>query len=389
VRNAIVGCRVHSAIMTDELLPAPLSPPSAARVFPCRQCGASLRFAPTVGQLACPSCGTVNELPAIDATAEAAAREELNYLGYLREQAGNEPEIAPQLVSCPQCGAQTHFDASVVAAVCAFCATPLVSVSAHSERRIRPRAVVPFTLEPKGAQDVFRRWIAGRWFAPNALKQTVSAVQGVRGVYVPCWTFDAQTTSAYDGQRGVDRTVRDERIDGQGNRVETTRTETDWYPASGTVSLSFDDELIDASSSVPDHLAGALTGWDVRGLKPYSDDYVAGFTVEAYQLALEPAFAKAKQRFDNAIEGAVRHDIGGNHQRIAHISTRYEAATFKHILLPVWICSYQFHGKAWRVVVNGQTGAVAGDRPWSAWKIGFAALAAAAIAFWLWFLSQQ
>jgi hypothetical protein len=302
---------------------------------------------------------------------------------------GNEPEISPQLVDCPQCGAQTQFDAHVVASVCAFCATPLVSVAAHAERRIRPRAVVPFALEPKGAQEVFRRWIAGRWFAPNALKDTVRAVQGVRGVYLPCWTFDARTTSAYTGQRGVDRVVQETRRDAQGNNVIVTRTETDWYFASGTVSLTFDDTLVPASRSIPEHLATVLQDWDVSGMQPFSDDYVAGFTVEAYQVALEPAFAEAKGVFDAAIDRAVRADIGGNHQRVLSVSTQYDAVTFKHILLPAWICSYQFNGKTWRVVVNGQTGAIKGDRPWSAWKIGFAVLAAMAAAAIIALLSQQ
>ncbi|MBL0170199.1 MAG: primosomal protein N' (replication factor Y) - superfamily II helicase [Gemmatimonadaceae bacterium] len=367
----------------------PLSPVAAAgRVFPCRQCGASLRFAPSVGQLTCDSCGTVNERPVVDDAAQSATHEELDYLGYLRLQAGNEPEITPQLVDCPQCGAQTQFEPNVVAAVCAFCATPLVSAAAHAERRIRPRAVVPFALEPKGAQDVFRRWIEGRWFAPNALKQSVRAVNGVRGVYLPCWTFDARTTSEYQGQRGVDRIVQDTKRDAQGNTVVVQRTVTDWYAASGTVALSFDDTLVPASRSIPAHLADVLTDWDVSGMQPFSDDFVAGFTVEAYQLGLEPAFEEAKSIFGAAILGAVKQDIGGNHQRVSNIATRYDDVKFKHILLPVWICSYQFNGRSWRVVVNGQTGAVKGDRPWSAWKIGFAVAAALAVAAVIYLLNQ-
>lgn len=360
----------------------------AARVFPCRECGASLRFAPTTGSLTCPSCRTVNAPPTADDTARLATHEELDYLGYLRLQAGNEPDITPQLVDCPQCGAQTQFDLHVVASACAFCATPLVSATAHTERRIRPRAVVPFALEPKGAQDVFRKWIDGRWFAPNALKETVRAVNGVRGVYLPCWTFDARTTSDYQGQRGVDRIVQETRRDAHGKTVVLNRTVTDWYHASGTVAVSFDDTLVPASQSIPEHLTDVLTDWDVSGMQPFSDDYVAGFTVEAYHLALEPAFAVAKGIFDAAILGAVKQDIGGHHQRVSHVGTRYDGVTFKHILLPVWICSYQFHGKSWRVVVNGQTGAVKGDRPWSAWKIGFAVAAAMAIAATVYLLSQ-
>lgn len=380
----------------DPSFPAPTpasmdqsAPSAGGRVFPCTTCGASLRFAPSVGRLACPSCGTENDAPAVDDSTRAATHEELDYLAHLQMQAGNEPEISAQVVDCPQCGAQTQFDAHVVASVCAFCATPLVSTTAHRERRIRPRGVVPFALEPKGAQEVFRKWIAGRWFAPNALKETVKSVQGVRGVYLPCWTFDARTTSQYTGQRGVDRIVRETRRDAQGNNVVVTRTETDWYFASGTVYQQFDDTLVPASRSVPAHLATVLQDWDVSGMQPFSDDFVAGFTVEAYQVALEPAFGEAKAVFDAAIDQAVRADIGGNHQRVLSVSTQYDGITFKHILLPAWICSYRFNDKTWRVVVNGQTGAVKGDRPWSAWKIGFAVLGLVIAGTIIALLSQQ
>ncbi len=358
--------------------PTPTAP-EEGRVFPCQQCGASLRFAPTVGRLACPNCGTVNDLPTVHPAARASAFEELDYEAHLRRQAGNEPVISRQLVECPQCGAQTQFDDHVVASVCAFCATPLVAASAQATRQIQPRGVVPFALEPKGAQQLFRQWIQGRWFAPNALKALVQSAQGVRGVYLPCWTFDAQTHSSYSGMRGVDRTVQETRRDNEGREVTVSRTITDWYPASGHVSLAFDDTLVSASRSIPEHLAKVLHGWKIDGMHPYSDDFIAGFTVEAYQLGLEPAFGEARTIFANAIESAVRADIGGNHQRVDAVSTSYEAVTFKHILLPTWIASYNYGGKVFRVVVNGQTGEVVGDRPWSPWKIGFAVLAAVVV----------
>lgn len=50
--------------------------------------------------------------------------------------------------------------------------------------------------------------------------------------------------------------------------------------------------------------------------------------------------------------------------------------TFKHILLPVWLAAYKYRGKTYRFVVNGQTGRVQGERPWSAWKIAGAILLA-------------
>ena len=37
--------------------------------------------------------------------------------------------------------------------------------------------------------------------------------------------------------------------------------------------------------------------------------------------------------------------------------------TFKLILLPVWIGQYRYRGKKYPVMVNGQTGYVAGEKP--------------------------
>ncbi len=363
--------------------------PTAGRGFPCSSCGAPLQFAPGVGRLSCPTCATVNELPAVDDTAIATAHEELDYREALAQQAGSEAAITQQMVECPQCGAQTVFDPHVVASQCAFCASPMVSVHAHAERQIKPRGVVPFALEPKAAQELFRGWIGKRWFAPNALKHRVKSAQGVRGVYVPCWTFDAETTSDYTGQRGINRTVTEMRRTSDGRTVPVTRIETDWYYASGRVFVTFDDELVLASHSIPTHLADVLEGWDTSKLVPASDDYVAGFTVEAYQIGLEDAFSTARERFTRAIQGAVRSDIGGHQQRIHNVSTNYGAIHFKHLLLPVWIASYKFKETSYRVVVNGQTGKVHGDRPWSAWKIAGAVAVAVVVALIVAALSQQ
>ena len=348
----------------------------AARVFACTNCGAALRFAPGVGALTCSTCGTQNARATFDEVAVAKAHEELDYRTAIQLAKGNEAAIDAQIVECPQCGAQTRFDPNVVASACAFCVTPMVSAKAHTGRQIRPSAIVPFKLETAAAQDFFRQWIGGRWFAPNALKKTVNQVEGVRGVYLPCWTFDAETSSRYEGQRGMHRQVQERVSDGKGGTITQTRIVTDWYYTNGDVDVAFNDTLVLASSSIPEHLADVLANWDVSHLVPFTDDFVAGFTVEAYQLALEPAFGKAQEIFRPQIERAAERDIGGDEQRVTSVETQYGNVAFKHILLPVWICSYKFANKSWRVVVNGQTGAVKGDRPWSPWKIGLAVVAA-------------
>jgi hypothetical protein len=90
--------------------------------------------------------------------------------------------------------------------------------------------------------------------------------------------------------------------------------------------------------------------------------------------------AQAKARMARIIEQDARRDIGGDEQRVHDIDTDYADETFKHILLPVWMAAYKYNGKSYRFLVNGQTGEVQGERPWSIWKIGFTVLLVAALA---------
>ncbi len=95
--------------------------------------------------------------------------------------------------------------------------------------------------------------------------------------------------------------------------------------------------------------------------------------------ALADGHALGLQIMENVIRSDVRRDIGGDEQQISGIDTDYSDETFKHILLPVWMAAYKYRGRTFRFVVNGQTGRVQGERPYSVWKIAFAVLVAAAV----------
>ncbi len=84
---------------------------------------------------------------------------------------------------------------------------------------------------------------------------------------------------------------------------------------------------------------------------------------------MKAGFEQAKEKISDRIRSEVRRDIGGDDQRINSVSTSYSRVTFKHILLPIWISSYQFKGRPYSVIVHGRTGEVGGDRPLSPTKI--------------------
>ena len=85
-------------------------------------------------------------------------------------------------------------------------------------------------------------------------------------------------------------------------------------------------------------------------------------------VGLEDGYNRAEQIMEQTLIRDIKFDIGGDAQRISNMTARYSNITFKHVLLPVWLASYRWKNKPFRVVVNGRTGEVSGERPFSPWK---------------------
>lgn len=350
--------------------------------WPCAQCGADLRFAPGQTELKCEHCGHVQAIAAKAPRARSRALGELDLAKGLRDDL---PEAATEEVRstrCPNCAAVVEFQGANHATECPFCATPVV-VDTGSHRRIKPQALVPFELTEAQARVALTDWLGSLWFAPNGLLEYTRKGRAMAGIYVPFWTFDADTESHYRGQRGdhyyVTETVTVV-VNGKSERRQQQVQKTRWTAVSGHVARDFDDVLVMASASLPARLGNELTPWDLGKLEPYAPDYLAGFQAEGYTISLSDGRDISHGIMARVIDQDVRRDIGGDVQRVDSVSTDYTAETFKHVLLPVWTAAYKYGGKSYRFLVNGQTGEVQGERPYSWWKIGFALVAAAILA---------
>ena len=349
--------------------------------YPCDQCGAELRFAPGQSVLKCDHCGHEQKIAITDAGPWAGKSKPFAELDLERGLRDDLPATASEEVRsthCTNCGAVVEFQGASHATECPFCATPLV-VDSGSHRHLKPQALIPFQLDEVTARKSLISWLGSLWFAPNRLLEFTRAGRALNGVYVPYWTFDADTQSRYSGQKGVHyyetRTVT-VHVNGKSERRTEQVQKTRWYPASGTVARQFDDVLVIAATSLPKSLAEGLEPWDLSALKPYDPSYLAGLQAEGYTIALADGHQTGHAKMDAVIHTDVCHDIGGDVQRVDNIDTDYDAETFKHILLPVWMAAYKYNGKSFRFLVNGQTGEVQGERPWSAWKITFAIIGA-------------
>jgi ribosomal protein S27E len=342
--------------------------------FPCPGCGADMVFDPQHNSLSCPYCGRQEPLPVSSGSVEERSYE--TYLQASATQLGSLAENAVE-VTCSQCGATVSFTPPEVAGLCSFCGATIVAQPKAADPLVAPEAVLPFGISQQQSNEALKTWLSSRWFAPNALKR-LAYQESISGVYLPFWTYDAQTESSYTGQRGEHyyETETYSEQDEQGNTVTRTRQvqRTRWYPASGWVRRAFDDILIPATQSVSRQRLAALEPWDLQALSPYEPAYLSGYKAQRYQVELPAGFEEAKHLMAGVIEGDVRSDIGGDEQVVNHIDTSYSDITFKHILLPVYLAAYRFNQKVYQVMINARTGEVQGDRPYSFWKIFFFAL---------------
>jgi LSD1 subclass zinc finger protein len=337
------------------------SPPTFIRTFPCASCGAKLAYAPGTRHLKCDFCGAENSIAENDARIE-----ELDFDAYLQALEGKSDTFEAETAKCEKCGAEQQLPANHYAAICSFCAAPIVTKT-YARRLVKPKAMVPFQVDRGRAQDAFRRWVKGLWLAPGELKRYAQSDAAMTGTYLPFWTYDCATASDYEGERGEDYYTNETFTtrNSAGETVTQVRRvkHTNWFPASGQVEHFHDDVLVMASESLPPSLRGAASGWKLAALVPYQPEFVSGYLAEAYQVGLRDGFPRAKEQIDATVYNLVRADIGGDQQRVARVSTRYHDVRFKHVLLPVWLSAYRFRDKTYRFLVNGQTGEVAGESP--------------------------
>ena len=337
--------------------------------FPCAQCGANLRYTPGQTWMSCSYCGHEQEIPG---ACEVTRRAVLAPLDLHATLAAPPPPAAMEetrVLNCTNCGAQVEFEPSVHAAECPFCATPVVT-DTGKHRHIKPQGLLPFRLTEDEAKAAFAKWLKGLWFAPNGLARFARGDNRFAGIYVPYWSFDADTRSSYRGERGTYYYT------GSGkNRKRRIR----WTPVSGRTRRRFDDLLVMAAQSLPRRYVRALEPWQLGDLQPYDNRFLSGFRAEGYTVQLRDGWSIGRERMDQVIRGDVRRAIGGDAQRIHQIDTNTSNEMFKHLLLPLWVAAYRYRDRSFRFVVNAQTGRVRGERPWSKIKIALAALLGALI----------
>ena len=355
---------------------------SALAKHECPACGAQAEWNPSTQKLVCPFCGTESPY-AIDR--EQGKVVELDLVKALRELPDEERGWLTERrsVQCQSCRAVMVYDPARVGQNCEFCGSPALVDYQEIKAPVRPQGVLPFRIDKNRVREDLRRWWKQRWFAPGKLAR-ISLLDTLRSLYVPYWTFDAHAHCPWTADAGYYYYVTVPGVDAKGRPTMRQERRVRWEPSSGVVDGSFDDEAVPGTRGLPVDLLGQIEPFPTNELLPYDTAFLSGHVVEHYQVVLLDAAQRALEQMEEKLRTLCAQQVPGDTHRNLQIAPVYSGRTFKHVLVPVWLLKYDYGRKAYQVIVNGYTGAIAGRRPYSAWKIALLVIAiaiAAAIFF--------
>jgi hypothetical protein len=284
-------------------------------------------------------------------------------------------------IKCDNCGATTSVGLRT-AGDCAFCGSSYVKEIPQHQNIIRPETLIPFQVDSNRAKDLYYNWIAKGFFRPSKLKR-LARLEHLKGVYTPFWTYDTSTYSTWTAESGyyyyeteTYSTYED------GERVTKTREvrKTRWEPSSGARHDFYNDVLIVASRGLDYHLVFKIYPYHLNYLIPYKPEYLSGWLAEEYAIDVRQGWEIAKENVKADERAKCAADVPGDTHRFLRVNTTFGNIKYKHVLLPIWVASYQYKKKTYHFLINGQTGEVQGYAPISWLKVGAVAAAIIGIA---------
>lgn len=349
--------------------PAPINEPGekAEVEFKCPQCGATTVYNVAEQSLICQHCGYID--PAVNREIGKNAGEQeftLNVLDEANQGWGEERKE----MGCGQCGGVVSVPVENLSHTCPFCGSNKVIQRLDQQNSLRPRFLIPFGIVPEACQRITREWLSSSWMTPAGLSQIASLKRFV-ALYLPFWTFDALNTANWRAEVGHTKT---ERYYQDGEWKE--RTVLVWRWENGEVRIRVDDLLIPGSTHVSHALLRKISTYNLHALVPYEARYLAGLQAQAFTLNLEKAWELARQEMREKIKQACMEQASTQQIRNFRMDLDFADESWRYILLPVYISAFSYQGMTFQVMVNGQSGVIAGQRPvdWTKFWLVMAAI---------------
>lgn len=322
--------------------------------FKCPQCGATTAYSVADGGLTCTFCGYY-EAPQSETVGKRAEQFEFTVETMQRAAQGWGTERSE--ITCQRCGAATTLPSDALTHTCPFCGSNKVIQRTAPQDNLRPRYIIPFSIQPEQCAQIAHQWLGSSWMTPTELQQTARLGE-FRPVYIPYWTFDSTCRARWQAEVGHERTETYYE-----NGETKTRTVIEWKIESGTLNQTFDDLLIPATEKLSQRLLQNIEPYKTEALVPYEAKYLAGMSAKGYDIPLQKAWETARAVMRERTRNACINQASTSRVRNFHMSLDFAEESWRYILVPLYIAAYDYQDQTYRVMVNGQSGKIAGQRP--------------------------
>jgi hypothetical protein len=273
--------------------------------------------------------------------------------------------------TCQNCGATTNVAASR-SIRCPFCGSEQVIARPDDPLVAQPEAIVPFQVEAEKVDAVYREWLGSGFFRPSDLTRAATDHK-MRAVFLPFWECRAEAYSHWTATAGTDHERKVDYTETEnGQTVTKTRSvvETRWRSAQGDHRGSYPRELVSASKGLEQNWVGRLGDYEFGQIQTYRPDFLLGRESEEAALDRTAALHVAEQQIRDKERKSCDALVPGDRHKDLRVETTLSGQTARLLFLPVWLASFQYNGKLYRCVVNGQTGKIGGEAPVSKTRVG-------------------
>lgn len=315
----------------------------------CEGCGGNLRFSPDQKSLVCNFCKKVTPIrhnpkyEKHDYTLNSEnAKEYANFVG------------KEKILKCANCGASIVLD-KMVSKNCPYCDSPAVAETSDIEG-LSPDAIIPFKYSEEKASEMFKQGLKSKWFLPNKFKKS-PPVDKIKGIYIPCFSFDAKTETRYSG------VLEETTTDSNGNsKTRTFKINGDYY-------YNFVNFIVESSSDITQLDYNEIRPYQMQDLVKFDPAFIMGYSVEYYNQNL----SNCKKLSESLMKEEIKADIlrKYSYSRVKSFSqeTKMSNEKYAYSILPLYKVSYTYGKKEYISLMNGQTGKVGGKLPKSKIKV--------------------
>eukprot|EP01114_Cavostelium_apophysatum_P005002 TRINITY_DN1551_c0_g1_i1.p1 TRINITY_DN1551_c0_g1~~TRINITY_DN1551_c0_g1_i1.p1 ORF type:complete len:499 (-),score=96.41 TRINITY_DN1551_c0_g1_i1:83-1579(-) len=227
--------------------------------------------------------------------------------------------------------------------------------------------VIPFNVKREVCLDLFYFWTKELWFAPSDLEKK-AVLSEFKALYMPYWLFEVEVNSQYSCTLGFS----DQLLMAKERRAGVNMH---CQPTQGTTTQKFSNLVVCASDLPETPLLADFEPWRLEQIQHFTLKHAEGVDVRPFALESEKAWdSLAKDRLHNMNREAFEKSLKVQSGADAVVSNLSMDSVFvikrsRRLFVPVYATSYEYRGVTYRVLVNGSTAKVTGQRPYSTSKL--------------------